>query len=321
MNTIYSHRGLTDPDFITKLKNSKFLLEVENNKNLVVGIRDEYINIYHNCDSLAKIEFKKGEIKTSVGGYYVGKKGTQIISEDEWAKNLDTLIANSELRNTNEKKAQSRLFINNNQNNDALYFCIDLEYTKTSENWRFDIIAIEKAAPHNVALIELKYGSKAIGGKSGIRKHIIDYYEFHKENKYSQLKTELIDIIKSLSAIAIDIPDEIKNLKEEDLANAPTYYFITLDNNRETQRHSTPQMSMSGYLFNDKLWKCKRVSDSVTNEGDCYSLIRNDKTFNPTFLFSDVTLDNIGAIDNIVNSRAYQFKCTLWEPQVNLTLL
>lgn len=318
MNTIYSHRGLTDPDFITKLKNSKFLLEVENNKNLVVGIRDEYINIYHNCDSLAKIEFKKGEIKTSVGGYYVGKKGTQIISEDEWAKNLDTLIANSELRNTNEKKAQSRLFINNNQNNDALYFCIDLEYTKTSENWRFDIIAIEKAAPHNVALIELKYGSKAIGGKSGIRKHIIDYYEFHKENKYSQLKTELIDIIKSLSAIAIDIPDEIKNLKVEDLANAPTYYFITLDNNRETQRHSTPQMSMSGYLFNDKLWECKRVSDSVTNEGDCYSLIRNDKSFNPIFLFSDVTLDHISAIDNIVNSKAYQFKCTLWEPQINL---
>lgn len=318
MNTIYSHRGLTDPDFITKLKNSKFLLEVENNKNLVVGIRDEYINIYHNCNSLAKIEFKKGEIKTSVGGYYVGKKGTQIISEDEWAKNLDTLIANSELRNTNEKKAQSRLFINNNQNNDALYFCIDLEYTKTSENWRFDIIAIEKAFPHNVALIELKYGSKAIGGKSGIRKHIIDYYEFHKENKYSQLKTELIDIIKSLSAIAIDIPDEIKNLKVEDLANAPTYYFITLDNNRETQRHSTPQMSMSGYLFNDKLWECKRVSDSVTNEGDCYSLIRNDKSFNPIFLFSDVTLDNISAIDNIVNSKAYQFKCTLWEPQINL---
>ena len=318
MNTLYSHRGLNDPDFITKLKNSKFLLEVENNKNLVVGIRDEYINIYHNCDSLAKIEFKKGEIKTSVGGYYVGKKGTQIISEDEWAKNLDTLIANSELRNTNEKKAQSRLFINNNQNNDALYFCIDLEYTKTSENWRFDIIAIEKAAPHNVALIELKYGSKAIGGKSGIRKHIIDYYEFHKENKYSQLKTELIDIIKSLSAIAIDIPDEIKNLKVEDLANTPTYYFITLDNNRETQQHSTPQMSMSGYLFNDKLWECKRVSDSVTNEGDCYSLIRNDKSFNPIFIFSDVTLDNMSAIDNIVNSKAYQFKCTLWEPQINL---
>lgn len=321
MNTIYSHRGLTDPDFITKLKNSKFLLEVENNKNLVVGIRDEYINIYHNCDSLAKIEFKKGEIKTSVGGYYVGKKGTQIISEDEWAKNLDTLIANSELRNTNEKKAQSQLFIKNNQNPDALYFCIDLEYTKTSENWRFDIIAIEKAFPHNVALIELKYGSKSLGGKSGIRKHIIDYYEFHKENKYSQLKTELIDIIKSLSVLGIDIPDEIRGLKSEDLAHTPTYYFITLDNNGETPRHATAQMSMSGYLFTNKLWGCKRLSDSVKDEGDCYSLIRNDKTFNPTFLFSDVTLDNIGAIDNIVNSRAYQFKCTLWEPQVNLTLL
>ena len=63
------------------------------------------------------------------------------------------------------------------------------------------------------------------------------------------------------------------------------------------------------------------ISDSVKDEGDCYSLICNDKTFNPTILFSDVTLDNIGEIDNIVNSRAYQFKCTLWEPQVNLTLL
>ena len=97
--------------------------------------------------------------------------------------------------------------------------------------------------------------------------------------------------------------------------------IITLDNNRETPRHSTPQMSMSGYLFTDKLWGCKMISDSVKDEGDCYSLICNDKTFNPTFLFSDVTLDNIGEIDNIVNSRAYQFKCTLWEPQVNLTLL
>jgi hypothetical protein len=72
------------------------------------------------------------------------------------------------------------------------------------------------------------------------------------------------------------------------------------------------------YLFNDKLWECKRVSGSVTNEGDCYSLIRNDKSFNPIFLFSDVTLDNMSAIDNIVNSKAYQFKCTLWEPQINL---
>ena len=318
MNNIISHRGLSNPDFINKLKDSKFLLEVKKNKNLVIGVRDEYINIYHNCDSLAKIEFKNGEFKTTVGGYYVDKKGTQPISEDEWAENLDRLISNSELRNTNEKKAQSQLFINNNKNRDALYFCIDLEYTKTSENWRFDIIAIEKAAPHNVALIELKYGSKAIGGKSGIRKHIIDYYAFHKEGKYSELKKELIDIIGSLSAVGIDIPNEIINLKVEDLALAPTYYFITLDNNRETKRHSTPQMSMSGYLFKDKLWGCKRVSDSVTNDGHCYSLINKDESFNPTFLFSKVTLDNIDVINNIVNSNAYEYKCTLWEPNVNL---
>lgn len=318
MSATCSHRGLSTPDFINKLKNSKFLFEVQKDKNLVVGVRDEYINIYHNCDSLAKIEFKKGELKASVGGYYVDKKGTQTISEDEWAENLERLIANSEFRNTNEKKAQSQLFINNNKNRNASYFCIDLEYTKTSENWRFDIIAIEIAAPHNVALIELKYGSKAIGGRSGIRKHIIDYYTFHKGGKYSQLKTELIDIIQSLSELGLYIPNEIRDLKAEELADAPTYYFITLDNNRETKRHSTPQMSMSGYLFDNKLWGCKRVSDAVYNEGDCYSLITKDKNFNPIFLFSKATLENMDVIDDIVNSNAYKFKCTLWDPEVNL---
>ena len=68
MNNTSSHRGLNNPDFINKLKNSKFLSEAKKDKNLVVGIRDEYINIYHNCDSLARIEFKKGEFKTSVSG-------------------------------------------------------------------------------------------------------------------------------------------------------------------------------------------------------------------------------------------------------------
>lgn len=318
MNNIISHRGLSNPDFINKLKDSKFLLEVKKNKNLVVGIRDEYINIYHNCDSLAKIDFPKGEFKTTVGGYYIGKKCKQSISEDEWVQNLETLIANSELRNTNEKKAQAQLFINNNNNPDALYFCIDLEYTRTSENWRFDIIAIEKAAPHNVALIELKYGNKSIDGSSGIRKHIKDYYNFHKNNSYTQLKKELIDIIRSLSLIGICIPKEIRELKIEDLAPAPTYYFITLDNNGETEKKSTPQMSMSGYLFKDKLWGCKRRSTEVLNDDDCYSLIKKDKSFDPTFLFSKVTLDNIDVINNIVNSNAYEYKCTLWKPNVNL---
>lgn len=313
MNNTSSHRGLNNPDFINKLKNSKFLSEAKKDKNLVVGIRDEYINIYHNCDSLARIEFKKGEFKTSVSGYYVDKKGTQTITEDDWVINLDRLIAKSELRHTNEKKAQSQLLINNNHNPNALYFCIDLEYTKTNENWRFDIIAIEKAAPHNVALIELKYGSKAIGGKSGIRKHIVDYYGFHRDGKYSQLKTEIIDIIKSLSALGIDIPHEIRELKSDDLAPAPTYYFVTLDNNGEEERKSTPQMSMSGYLFKDKRWDCKRISEKVLVEGDCYSLINEDESFNPTFLFSNVTLDNVDLIDDIVNSNAYQFKCTLWD--------
>ncbi|MBE6239337.1 MAG: hypothetical protein E7113_04700 [Bacteroidales bacterium] len=310
-------RGLSNLEFISKLKDSQFLKAVRNDCNLVVGIRNEYINIYRNCDSLAKIDLKNGELQAFVDGYYTGKTGMQTFNEDQWTLNLDILVNKSDLRKTDEKKAQSQLFINNNQNPDASYFCVDLEYTRKNENWRFDIIAIEKAVPHNVALIELKYGSKAVSGKSGIRKHVKDYYSFHKEGSYSSLKTELIDIIKSLSSIGVNVPKEIHDLKIEDLATAPSYYFITLNNKGETEKHSTPQMTMSGYLFKDKIWNCRKVSNLIATEGDCYALINNDRTFNPIFLFSDLDLDNMNMIDDIVKSEAYQFRSTLWEPQIN----
>lgn len=53
-------------------------------------------------------------------------------------------------------------------------------------NGQFDILAISKEKPHKVALIELKYGSGALGGKSGIHKHIEDFKKYQDKNYFDK---------------------------------------------------------------------------------------------------------------------------------------
>ena len=69
---------------------------------------------------------------------------------------------------------------------------------------------------------------------------------------------------------------------------------------------------MSGHLFKDKRWNCKRISKYVIEEGDYFTLTENDKDFKPIFLFSSATLPNINIQDildfdnyNIIHSYPY----------------
>jgi len=111
-------------------------------------------------------------------------------------------------------------------------------------------------------LIELKYGSAAIGGKSGIYKHVEDFSKFCEKSYFEQqLKQEIVEIVKSQKEIGISLP--IDSFEASDLLN-PEFYFITLNNNAKGNA-STPKQTMAGYLFNDKRWGCKKLTtkDSV----------------------------------------------------------
>ena len=303
--------------FCEAFKSTKFYTEIyQKHKNeIIIGIRNGYINLYYNCDSIAKIRVGQPS-KAQLEPYYTDKK-TRSLSDEEYVSFYNSIKEKSDRKDKKEKQAQERLFIDNNSNPSSAWFCIDVEFTKslrgknTAKDWRFDIIAISKVAPFRVALIELKYDKVAIRGKSGVRTHVRDFYTFHKENRYENLKDEIVSIVKSLQRIGVDVPYNFAEISTNKFAIYPEFYFIMINNNAKAGA-STPEQTMSGQLFKDKGWNCKKISKPVIEEGDYFTLTENDKDFKPIFLFSSATLPNINIQDildfdnyNIIHSYPY----------------
>lgn len=291
----------------------------ENKDELIVGVRNNYLSIYHNCDCIAKVEYKNKKIICSLDRYYIDgisrgskDKDKTFKTNSEYIKeNYSSIKEKSKDKaTTNEKKAQAELYIKNNNNLNSNWCCIDIEYVKAFNNIeekkaanlnaRFDIIAISKSKPHKVALIELKYGSGAISGASGIYKHVKDFSKFIEKDFFEQhMKDELIDIVKSQKDLGIEIPFELPSSND---FSKPEFYFITLDNNAKSTNGTTPKQTMAGYLFKEKRWGCKKLSTKYCVEKDFEDITKKSSRFNASFLFSDNTLDNI-TIDDIIDGN------------------
>lgn len=307
-----SFRGTSiDKDFAESFKRSRFYKDIydKHKDEVIIGVRDGFINLYLNCDSIAKIDVNTPK-ECGIDSYYTNDKKDRL-TEDEIVHYYDIIKANSFKRCKYEKQSQQKLYIDNNKNKSSEWFCIDVEYTKSlkgkikTEDWRFDIIAISKKKPFRVALIELKYGFAAIGGTSGIRKHIEDFYKFHRDKKFEILKPELVSIVEKLDMLGVDVPSSLKGIKNEDIATDPEFYFVVLNNNpRGGRSKNTPKQTTSGYLFNDNKWNCKKISKSVKEEGDYFVLIENDNSFKPVFLFSTAQLPDL-QIHDILDKSYY----------------
>lgn len=309
-------RGIST-DFANAFKGSDlYKLYKEHQDELFIGVRNNYLNLYYNCDSIAKIKYTRNTIWCEIDRYYIDGKSysskdknkryrieqTEIIEKYEIIKN------HSQNKLSSEKKAQSKLVILNNENKESNWFCVDVEYIKSFKNLaqrnmanfnaRFDIIAITKKAPHKVALIELKYGGDAMGGDSGIYKHVHDFSEFCEKGYYEDhLRGEIIEIIESQKEIGVT--DLFDGIKEENLLS-PEFYFITLDNNPKTKKASTPKQRMAAHLFINKEWDCKRVTKKKCVEYDFGNITKKDnEKFHAKFLFSKQTLDNLKINDII----------------------
>ena len=305
-------RGISK-DFAKAFKQSElYKLYGEHKYELFIGVRNNYLNLYYNCDSIAKITYTNGSICCEIDKYYLGsnEKGKRYkIEQNEICKQYEDIKKHSNKKPSEEKRAQSKLVLLNNNNKDSNWFCIDVEYIKQFNNktekekaefnGRFDIIALSKAKPHRVALIELKYGSGAIGGKSGIYKHVEDFTKFCEKDYFQgHLKNEIIEIIKSQIELGISVPIELPTEKD---VLSPEFYFITLDNNAK-ENSSTPKQTMAGYLFNDKRWGCKKLTTKDSVESKYGDITRKDTEFYATFMFSKATIDNLAITDIIDGS-------------------
>ncbi|MDX9914061.1 MAG: hypothetical protein RBS77_05795 [Candidatus Moranbacteria bacterium] len=312
-------RGISK-NFVDAFKESELYELYQKHKDeLIIGVRINYLNLYFNCDSIAKITYKKGQICCEIDKYYIDGKHYKSKAKEKRFKIDPTLLCNhysdikknSEKKATLEKKAQSKLVLLNNQNNDSNWFCYDVEWKKAFENKqeiekaefnpKFDIMAISKQKPHNVAIIELKYGSDAIGGKSGIYKHIEDFKKYQDKSYFN--KKEIVNTIKSQEMLGVEIPNEILNIEENNISSFE-FYVITLNNNAKTINASTPKQTMSGYLFNDKRWNCKKLAKKRVEFkfGDVTTL---NNPIHVKFLFSKQTLPNL-RITDILNFNNYE---------------
>lgn len=307
--------GITD-EFVNRFKASKFykVIYQEHTDEIIVGVRDSYICLYYNCDCIAKIE-PSYNLTAQIDPYYTNGKYSSL-TDDEMVELFSLIKQKSDERKKREKQAQQRLYIQNNNSLSSEWFCIDVEYTKSlrgksrAEDWRFDIIAISKSKPHKIALIELKYGAGALGEPSGIRTHVKDFYSFHVQDSscefsFGELKQEVVSMISKLDLLGVSIPEELAEVDGNKISDSPEYYFITLNNNPAEEGKSLPKQTMSGYLFGDKRWNCQRISKLVKEEGDYFTLIHNDKTFVPKFLFSNKCLPDF-TISDIINDDSYE---------------
>jgi len=317
-------RGIDDDEFVKAFKNSElYKLYTAHKDELFLGVRDNYLNLYYNCDSIAKIEYKKRDKAVSckidryfLDGNHHSRNKLAILKPCEIRKYYRVIKGHSDdivkaKKDKKEKKAQSKLVILNNQNKSSNWFCIDIEYANPNFRGRFDIIAISKnishkESAHKVALIELKYGNDAIGGKSGIYEHVKNFIEFNKKGYFNkQMKQEIVSIIKSLDNLGVEIPFAIH--EERSISDNPDFYFITLNNNAEKTGADTPKQTMAAYLFEDKRWGCEELSEKYNVQGDFkIDVTKENNKFYATFLFSTQTLKDGIAINDIIDSKDYE---------------
>lgn len=309
-------RGIS-PDFAEAFKKCELYdLYKEHGNELFLGVRNNYLNLYYNCDSIAKIEYKRlrgsKELKfvCEINKYYSGNESNKITLQ-QICKEYSNIKQKSNDRVTQEKKAQSQLVLLNNANSESNWYCIDVEYVKQYRDQkekdaaglsgRFDIIAVSKTKPHRVALIELKYGGGAMGGSSGVYKHVEDFSKFCDGVFFDgHLRGEIVEIIESLISLGVAVP--FAKPDKTDLL-APEFYFITLDNN--AHNGNTPKQTMAGYLFKDSRWGCTKLSTKYCAEADFGDITKKSSKFHATFLFSKDELKNI-SITDIIDDQSYE---------------
>lgn len=179
-----------------------------------------------------------------------------------------------------------------------------------------DVIAVSKEAPHRVAIIELKYGSKAISGDSGVLKHIQDFKTF-KEGSihdgcridyYEGMCTDICNILKAYDALGITLPESLKNLSREQFASKPEFYVLTLDNNAVSWGATTPKQTMAAYLFspnsrNYRAWGCRQPAKDNVQDKLGIDVLDASSELPVTFIFSNQTISDLHVNDILEDDR------------------
>lgn len=187
--------------FISDLKEgilSPILTRIKRDETLFLAIRKNYINIYYRGGSLMKIQEQSlGQYSAFFDVKYNHRKEEFTLppaklnipgTVDNWIKSFPRIKEMMDfwlLEHPKLEREFQQVVVRENNNssvsNSTEYFITDVELANSEMAARFDMLAVrwlrsERKKGHTCrpALIEMKFGDNALGGSSGLRKHLED---------------------------------------------------------------------------------------------------------------------------------------------------
>ncbi len=255
----YKGRGIHKEIFKSSLKSGnlmKFLKLVQQDEELDVQIRQDYLNIYYKGGNLGKLKGEKS-IEFDMNYFSLGhdeakerhkeliKKFKDVDFESYINDAKEVMKAWFEVNPKEERTDQHFLSLNNKFNGGSDYTILDLEYqvstksdfsctypagAKSFKKPRFDIIAVNKDG--KLCIIELKKGTGALEGTSGLKEHYDCYLASVGRNPKPFLNEmkNLLDQKREFNLI-----DSACEIKHEEIEFMFAYAFDKSD--KQTQKN------------------------------------------------------------------------------------
>ncbi len=217
-------------NFIDDLVNESGLLysileQIKQDHTLMLAIRKDYINVYYSGGNLLRIKDQREntyqfhfdqnynitkkdlpDLPTKIKNYETVTKWANVfpllkVVMDNW------FAAHPKL----ERKIQQLIVCENNNPTNAEkseYLISDIEFADAELGARFDMLAIRQpdkaGGKHRAALVEVKYGDRALGGAAGMIKHLRDMDKLIcDKSRYATVLETMTSQLKQLDQLGL----------------------------------------------------------------------------------------------------------------------
>jgi hypothetical protein len=203
------------------------LNRVRRDQTLMLAIRENAVNIYYRGGNIVRIagqtsgKYKANfDVKYNLSGQALPVLPTNIQSQDESAQWMAAFPILKQVmdeyfcvHSKPEREFQQLLARENNHStisNESEYFISDIEFADSDLHARFDLQGIRWDASWRgsgqcrPALFEMKYGDNALGGASGLLKHLQDIDALVQDKvRYGQLLTTMENQFHQLDQLGL----------------------------------------------------------------------------------------------------------------------
>lgn len=226
-----AYQRALSPQFFSDLKSENgflapLLKRVKNDDTLMLALRGSYVNIYYRGGSLLKVSAKPAGRYSATFDENYNQAGHELpqfpflIQADSDATALaDSISALKYAMDhffakhpKSEREFQQLVARENNfspVSNETEYFIVDIEVAGALTKARFDMLGVrwlrnerKKQDCLVPVLIEMKYGKDALGGESGLQKHLDDAHGIG-DDSWKNLCKELEEQVNQLAELGL----------------------------------------------------------------------------------------------------------------------